>query len=129
MRITGSQVYSTAIVPITQQDSREVDAREQEALEKQKQTQENARRQQEITEKSNDIGVNQQSAALQRDVTRISGLTATSKQYSLYPSPDKSRFTTSQQRALDSYSENQRIGGAGGANSNVEIISAVDVFV
>lgn len=61
-----------------------------------------------------------------REVTRVSGLQATNKQYEARPAPDFSKLPNSQQKALRAYTETDVFSRVDG---NTDFLGSIDVFV
>ena len=61
-----------------------------------------------------------------RDVTRVSGLQATNKQYEARPAPDFSKLSNSQQKAVKAYTEADVFSRIDG---NTDFLGSIDVFV
>lgn len=124
MNILGTQVYSTVQNPL-RRDSRAADSS----------VQDQARRDAEVPETIEQEGAG--SVALvetaqevppepQRDVTRISGLTATAKQFSLYPDEPSQGTTSTQLKALSVYRDTQNLSRI---DSNIDYLGSIDISV
>lgn len=124
MNILGTQVYSTVQNPL-RRDSRPADASVQDKTRQDADTPD-------VLEQS-EVG----SAALpepaqgvppepQRDVTRISGLTATAKQFALYPDEPSQGTTATQLKALSTYRDTQNLSRI---DSNIDYLGSIDITV
>jgi hypothetical protein len=63
--------------------------------------------------------------SLSRDVTRISGLTASAKRFSLYENDPSPGGTATQQKAVNLYQQNQNLSRI---DSNIDFLGSIDTF-
>ncbi len=119
MKILGNQVYSNQTGTLSRRD-----AREQVGPDREERPANNAPVVVQGEQASQAFAEGK--PPLRRDVTRISGLSATQKQYELYPSPDDSQLTPQQRKAVNLYSD---VAQSSNLEPGVDYISSIDLFV
>ncbi len=118
MNIAGSSLQSTYL-PAPSRDIRDAEG----ALARRKQQLESEQEQRK--QASQPVG-DQERPREGRDVTRVSGLQATNKQYEAKPVPDFTKLSNSQQQAVKAYTEADVFSRIDG---NTDFLGSVDVFV